>query len=238
MPGVSIKNFASASGGVFYNNGLPYDATGALLVNGSTTVESTFAGLPAASSVPGEVYLATDLGVGGILLRSNGVSWRPLGGDAYLKVLATEITNNGAPLVVMDSCRIPAGLILDNDRLEIIVDKTASAGTDTDVSTLYHGAAAATVGTSLLLTNGSLTGGALNLCFCYRVKKVSATSLKPISIPGGVGFGSSTVAATTVTGLTNMDTTDSYLQIGSDLTTAAGVIVTLTEFSVRWIAGS
>lgn len=34
MPGISIKNFANASGGVFYNGGVPYDANGALLVGG------------------------------------------------------------------------------------------------------------------------------------------------------------------------------------------------------------
>lgn len=32
--GISIRNYANASGGVFYNGGVPYDATGAILVNG------------------------------------------------------------------------------------------------------------------------------------------------------------------------------------------------------------
>lgn len=33
--GITIKNFANAVGGVFYNGGVPYDSTGALLVDGS-----------------------------------------------------------------------------------------------------------------------------------------------------------------------------------------------------------
>lgn len=34
MSGVPIRNFTNASGGVFYNGGVPYDSSGALLVNG------------------------------------------------------------------------------------------------------------------------------------------------------------------------------------------------------------
>lgn len=237
MPGVSIKNFASATGGVYYNGGLPYDASGALLVDGSTVEAFDFANLPDPADVAGSVYFASDLGVDGILLRSNGSIWRPLSGEAILKCLATEITNNAAPQIVMDSLLMPAGLIADNDRLEIYVAKTLS-GTDTETTILAHGASSSTVGTSLGLSNAGLASGNLHLSMLSRVKKVSPTSIKPLTIIGSVGLGVTATPSPVVTGLTNMDTTPWYLQVTSDLTTAGGVISTLTEFTVKWIAGT
>lgn len=86
---------------------------------------STFASLPAASTVSGQTWLVTDVGPApGILLTSNGTIWRPLGGR---QVLAMRAAN---PVTVQDLAGavaetigpFPGGLVKAGMRLEMIVD--------------------------------------------------------------------------------------------------------------------
>ena len=50
MPGISIRNFANASGGVFYNGAVPYDSTGAILVNSGLAISAEgYGALPSAT---------------------------------------------------------------------------------------------------------------------------------------------------------------------------------------------
>ena len=50
MAGLVIRNFADAVGGVFYNAGVPYDSTGALLTEGLFTGDNPVTGRTAAGN--------------------------------------------------------------------------------------------------------------------------------------------------------------------------------------------
>jgi hypothetical protein len=60
----------------------------------------------------------------------------------------------------------------------------------------------------------------------WAFKRLSATSIKPITAGGGSGLGASTVAHTAVT-VPNMDTQDTYLQLSAQMGTGGLATVQL-----------
>lgn len=181
----------------------------------------------------------TDVGVGGSFWFYAGGRWRPSSGRVILKNLTTDISNNGAPKIVMDYATLPAGLVQDGDRLRTRIAKERTGGTsDTDATDVMLGAAPTTLGTTLNLTTSALATTAIQLAVEWEWRRISATSLRTQLVPGATGSGTSASASSLITGLTNMDTTDSYLQVTSDLTTAGGEVVWLRGFMVELIAGA
>ena len=217
--------------------------TGAVeLFAGSTSLGSagstyTWDLKPLASILRGQIFIS-DVGVGGSYWYSDGSKWRPVGGRVTLKNTIVDITNNGAPKVVLDYATIPAGLWLDGDVIQVDWIKERTGGVaDTDSTDFMLGTVAATLGTSLGLSTGALATTNITASGVIGARKESATKLRPITIPGAVGLGAATGANTVVT-VANMDTQTTYLQITSDLTTAGGEVVHLRGYIVTLIAGS
>ena len=214
-----------------------------LSVRGTVAVDGVlgplhWAARPTAASSSGMMMFVDDVGVGGSLWVSDGVRWRPDGGELCIKNLVTPISNSGAALTVMDSATIPAGLVQDGDILSCEVFKSRTGGAaDTDITALYLGTAAAVIGTATGLTNASLAAANISMALHWDILKQSPTSLIPVAIAGGLGYGVSTVAAASVA-VSNMDTQTTYLQISSDLTAAAGEVVVLRKFRVKLLVGS
>lgn len=191
-----------------------------------------------ASSYSGYSAYFSDVGVGGSIWLSDGVKWRPYGGRVTLKNLTTSISNNAAPKIVMDFATIPAGLIQDGDIIEIEIDKDRLGGVaDTDATDVLIGTVSTTLGTSLTLTTSALATTSIQLSLRYRFRKESSTSIRPISITGSVGLGVNTIGTAAVT-VPNMDSQTTYIQVSSDLTTAAGEVVWLRGYTVTLICGS
>ncbi len=181
----------------------------------------------------------TDVGIGGSYWDYLGGRWRPQARRVTLKLLTTDVSNNGAPKVVMDYATLAAGLVQDGDVLEARIVKERTGGTsDTDATDVMLGSAPTTLGTSLNLTTSALATTTLSMSLIYRWRRVSATSLRALSISGATGLGSATAALALITGLTNMDTTETYLQVTSDLTTAGGEVAWLRGYQVDLICGA
>jgi len=207
-------------------------------VAGALGAVFTWATKPLASAYNGSAYIS-DIGVGGSHWYSDGSKWRPVGGRVTIKNTIADVTNNGAPKVVLDYATIPAGLWGDGDLIDVLwnVERTGGAA-DSHTTDLALGIApAATVGTSLGVSTGSPSTTNLDVATRHTLKKDSATSIRPLSIAGSVGLGSATAANTAVT-VANMDTQTTYLQITSDLSTAGGEVIHLRGFVVTLICGS
>lgn len=198
----------------------------------------TWATLPAASAVPKWAVFVSDVGVGGSFWYSDGARWRPYQGRCMLKNLTTPISNNGAPKVVMDYVALPAGLLGDGDLLRVTYQKQRLGGTaDTDATDLMIGTVAATLGTSTGAITSALAATVVEIDVRAELRKESATSIRPISLIGSNGFGGGTAAGVAAT-VPNMNNQSTYLQITSDLTTAAGEVAWLTAFTVELLAGA
>ncbi len=182
----------------------------------------------------------TDIGVGGSYWDYLGGKWRPQARRVLLKNLIAAVSNAAAPKVVMDYATIPAGLLGDGDILEINVLKTREGGTsDTDATDLMIGSAPTTLGTTTGFSSSALATTAIQFSMEHRLRRESATSVRTLrTAGGGGGLGTLTSLTTLTTGLPNMDSTEVYVQITSDLTTAGGEVAWLRGFSVELISGS
>lgn len=212
-------------------------AAGAAAVVGAAVVTTTWADRASAQNVGFAFF--TDVGVGGgSYWYYTGGRWRPYGGRVTLKNLTSDVTNNQAAKIVMDYCTLPAGLWQDGDRLEIEWNKDRTGGTaDTDQTEILLGTAPTTIGTSLGLVTSGLATTNIQLNAEYKLRRVSSTSVRTQSIQGSVGLGTQN-SNTVLTSVSNLDSTQTYLQITSDLTTAAGEAVVLRSFVVTLIAGA
>lgn len=180
----------------------------------------------------------SDVGVGGSIWTYANSRWRPISGSVVLKNLTTDVSNNAAPKIVMDYASLPAGIWQDGDVIEANIVKERTGGTsDTDALDVLLGTVAATLGTSLNLSTSGLATTAISLAACYRWRRISSTSVRSQSVPGAVGLGTSTSANSLITGLPNLDSVNTYLQVSSDLTTAGGEVAWLRGFTVTLIAG-
>lgn len=181
----------------------------------------------------------TDVGVGGSYWFYSGGRWRPVGGRVTLKNLTTDVSNNAAPKVVMDYATLLAGIWQDGDIIRAHIVKERTGGTsDTDATDVLLGTVAATLGTTLNLTTSALATTAISLVLDYAWRRVSSTSVRSQGVPGASGTGTSTSANSLITGLSNLDSVDTYLQVSSDLTTAGGEVAWLRGYTVELIAGA
>lgn len=183
----------------------------------------------------------TDVGIGGgTYYDYRGGRWRPVGGRVVLHNLIVPVSNNAAPKVVMDFCTLLPGIWQDGDSLEIDALKTREGGTsDTDATDLMLGTVAATPGTTTGLSSSALATTAIQYRMLHELRRESATSIRTLAIAGGAGgLGTATSLTTLTAGLTSLDTTEQYLQITSDLTTAGGEVSWLRKFRVTLISGA
>jgi hypothetical protein len=199
---------------------------------------TTWAARPSAATYTARTLFVMDVGIGGSYWFSDGVKWRPVGGRVTLKNLTTEVSNSGAPKIVMDFATIPAGLVSDGDLIRIEYTKQRLGGTaDTDATDIMVGTAPTTLGTSTGLITSALATTTVEIDVRAAYRKVSSTSVRPTSLLGAVGFGGATSASVAAT-VPNMDTQTTYIQITSDLTTAGGEVAWLRAYTVELISGS
>jgi hypothetical protein len=204
----------------------------------SPALVTTWANRPTATSYGQRTLYVSDVGIGGSYWYSDGVQWRPVNGHVTIKNLTVSVSNSAAPKIVMDYATIPAGLVTDGDILRISYLKERTGGVaDTDATDIMLGAVALTLGTTTGLATSALAAANIQLCVAGALRKESATTLRPVNIPGGVGWGAATVANAVAT-VPNMNTQTTYLQITSDLTTAGGETAWLRAYTVELLAGS
>jgi len=212
------------------------DGAGNTVSLGATT--STWANRAALVTAGATQAFFTDVGVGGSFWFYSSGRWRPVGGRAVLKNLTTLATHNTSTRAILDYATILAGLWQDGDVIEMEWGKTLS-GTDTDLTETGLGPVAiASFGDSMAMSTAILTNSNPQVAGRYRWRKLGPTSVLPMSISGSVGYGAAGTIAATPTITTNLDTTQSYLQISSTLTTGAGAITTLRSFTVTLISGA
>jgi hypothetical protein len=193
---------------------------------------------PLASVLSGQIFIS-DVGVGGSYWYSDGSKWRPVGGRVTIKNNIADITNNAAPKVVLDYATIPAGLWLDGDVIEFSYTKERTGGVaDTDATDIMIGTVAATPGNSTGINTSGLAAANITLSSGGRLRKESATNVRPLAIAGTTGGMGASTAANTVVVMADMDANTTYLQITSDLTMAGGEVVHLRGFTVTLIAGT
>lgn len=219
-------------------------------VGGLTSTQATdlVEALPATSTWANRAALVTagqytafftDVGVGGSVWTYSGGRWRPYLGRVRLKSLVTDVSNSAAPKIVLDYATLPAGIWQDGDTLECCIVKERTGGTsDTDATDVMLGTAPTTLGTTLNLSTSAMATTAISLSLMFKWRRISATSVRSQSVAGAVGLGSSTAANSLITGLSNLDSVETYLQVTSDLTTAGGEVSWLRGFTVDLVAGS
>lgn len=232
-----VFEYGETAGGKSANDNRTLPSFATAVVRAATVV-TTWANRAAAQSAGFAFF--TNVGVGdGSYWYYSGGRWRPYGGRVTLKSLTTDVSNNGAPKIVMDYATILAGVWQDGDIIVADIVKERTGGTaDTDATDVLLGTAPTTLGTTLNLSTSSLATTAISLALEYRWRRVSSTSVRSQSVAGAVGFGSSTSANSLITGLPNLDSTDTYLQVSSDLTTAGGEVAWLRGYNVTLIAGA
>lgn len=181
----------------------------------------------------------TDVGVGGSVWTYSGGRWRPYLGRVRLKSLVTDVSNSAAPKIVLDYATLPAGIWQDGDTLECCIVKERTGGTsDTDATDVMLGTAPTTLGTTLNLSTSAMATTSISLSLMFKWRRISATSVRSQSVAGAVGLGTATAANSLITGLSNLGSVETYLQVTSDLTTAGGEASWLRGFTVDLVAGS
>lgn len=234
---VGIQPGGSSSPALFGLTETEKDATTALVSGAGNTTWANRAAVLAAGLTSA---FFTDIGVGGSYWDYVGSRWRPSARRVTLKNLITAISNNAAPKVVMDFCTLPAGIWQDGDILEIDALKTREGGTsDTDATDLMIGTVPTTLGTSTGFSSSALATTTIQYVMRHRLRRESATSIRTMATAGGGGgLGTLTSLTTLTTGLSSLDTTEQYLQITSDLTTAGGEVAWLRGFTVTLVSGA
>ncbi len=180
----------------------------------------------------------TDVGVGGgSWWYYSGGRWRPTGGRVVLRNLTSSVTHNTTVRTVMDYALLQAGLWQDGDILEMEWCKTLT-GTDTDATETALGTVAGTFGESMVIVTSGLTNTNPMVSARWRWRRLGATSVRVVSVGGSTGLGAVGAVLADPTITTNLDTTDSYLQISGDLTSGAGAVTALRAHTVTLVCGA
>lgn len=179
----------------------------------------------------------TDIGPGGSYWDYVGNKWRPQARRVVIYAGMTPATLSSATKTVVDYATIPAGIWQDGDILEYAWLAEKDGASDAYTMDVCVGASAASVGTSLGLSTGGLTGTARQLApAAIRLRRESATSVRPVSVGGAQGTGTNTGANTAVT-VSSLDA-EAYLQLAGQRTTGTTETLTTRSLIVTLISGS
>jgi hypothetical protein len=230
---LSVLN-ANSANTAYFN----YDANGNLIgletadgvaVSGAAPAY-TWAGKPtAAAGNAGTIIRITNIGTSsfGSLWQSNGTRWYPLNGHLTLNEISAPIVSNGTTTnTVLNAVLIRAGSFQNGDVIEVYPFLTKSNTSDTNTSQMYIGTSSSTIGTNLNISMAQPATTNLEATPVWRLKRLSATSVKAITIGGATGLGSSAVVHAAVT-VPNMDTQDTYLQMSAQMSTGGLATVQL-----------
>jgi len=175
--------------------------------------------------------------VGGSYWDYLGGRWRPQARRVMLANLTSEQTTQATSLGVMYSVLLQAGLWQDGDVLEWRTSHTKTGGTaETATIDWRIGAAAATVGLALGLQSTSVATTTQQQHAYHRVRRLTATTARNLSVLGGVGQGTTTATPTTRT-IPDQDAAESYWQCLGNVSVGAETL-TLTGASLYLESGS
>jgi hypothetical protein len=209
--------------------------TASAVVVSGTAPAYTWAGKPtAATGNAGSIIRITDIGTAsfGSLWQSNGTRWYPLNGNLTLNEIASPVVSNGTNVnAVLSAFLIKAGSFQNGDVIQVFPCLTKNNTSDTNTSQLYISTSSSVVGTSLNISMAQPATTNLEVYPLWAFKRLSATSIKPLTVGGATGFGTSTSAHAAVT-VPNMDTQDTYLQLSAQMGTGGLATVQLESMLV------
>lgn len=198
-------------------------------------VSTTWANKPT-SAASTQLYLMSDVGSSGTIMRYNGTRWRPLAGEAQLATLSAAVTGITNSETIVLQTLIPAGAWQTNDSILVWLATTKSGTTDTGNLSIRVGTAGTTADTAItgysafsIMATGSQSGAGL-----YEIKLASATSALKVGNAAAAthayqSSGSST-AAVVATTITDASANALYVSIGL---ASSGATNTLTAQSGR-----
>lgn len=201
----------------------------------------TWAAKPTAVGNTGLIILVTDVGAGtsglggGNFFVSNGVRWKPAGGNVTLDSVDTAnsaLANTTEQNINPNHIVIPAGVIGTYDRMRLWVSVSKNGTVDTATIQIKFGPLGTTADpaiSSFVLATTNQSDGVL-----LEYKKLSATTIqKQGSASGDLSYsGQSATAFPAAVTVANMDTTPMYLSITSTMTTGAE-ICTLQDYTLE-----
>ena len=167
-------------------------------------ISTTWANRPA-SAGDGQIYLFTDIGSSGTLMRYANSRWRPLAGQAQLASLGAAVTGIANSETIVLQTLIPAGAWQNNDTIRLWLTTTKTGTTDTGLLTVRIGTAGTTSDTAITGLSGFIfmpaaaivaSGGIVD------IKLNSATSAQKLgnnTTQNGSYVGGSNAAAATTT---------------------------------------
>jgi hypothetical protein len=212
-----------------YGNLIGLETTTGVAVSGAAPAY-TWAGKPtAAAGNAGSIIRITDIGTSsfGSLWQSNGTRWYPLNGNLTLNEISAPIVSNGTTTnAVLNAFLIKAGSFQNGDIIEVYPSITKNNTSDTNTSLLYISTSSSVIGTSLNISMAQPATTNLEAFTVWKFKRLSATSIKPLTVGGATGFGTSTSVHASVT-VPNMDTQDTYLQLSAQMSTGGLATVQL-----------
>jgi len=171
-----------------------------------TGIIATTWGNRPSSAGNGQLYLFTDLGASGTLMRYANSRWRPLAGQAQLASLGAAVTGIANSETIVLQTLIPAGAWQNNDTLRIWFATIKSGATDNANITVRVGTAGTTADTAItgLSALAIMTATGRSVGGIFDINLVSATSAQKVGSNSGgngayVGSQTAAAAATTIT---------------------------------------
>lgn len=195
-----------------------------------------------ASYNPGQIFHVTDVGVGGSYWYSNGVRWRAVNGSVWLLNLASDVAHDGTTSQLkLAEVPLPAGLIQQGDMLEPHISVDANLGGSTPSIYLRLGTTGTTADNAVGGTNASSpllsqpSGSNLQGSTNKRLKRISATTLRPLDSVGASGLGTNGTSALPINTVPDLDANATKLGLYYAEGTGGVRIATLRNFAVELI---
>lgn len=199
---------------------------------------------PAAASATDAVIRFRDVGGGqagtggGTFMYSNGVRWKPIG-EALLDAIDTPnsaVANTTEQQLNPNHVVIPAGLILDYDRLLINLSFGKAGTTDSSTLRLRFGPLGTTAD-PVIATITALAGTAQSYGADVAFKRMSATTLQKLgnADPSASFINTSNAAFPAVIAVSSMDSNAMYLSLTSQMTGGTEV-ATVQDYTLKLLA--
>lgn len=171
---------------------------------------------------------------GGTTMIWNGTRWRPLSGVVTLDAIDTAnvgTTGTAEQQLNPNRIAIPAGLMVNGDRIRVITSASKSGASDSCTLRLRFGANG-TVADTLLTTISSLAASNQSYNDIFDYKRISATQVQQ---QGNQTFkGASVAAYPAAITVANMDSNAMFLTISGQMATGTTEVPTVQNYTLEW----
>lgn len=222
---------------------LSFPALGQLPAANSTSTSGIWAEVPS-PRVPNKFYYATDYGVSGALLHSNGTRWKPYGGCTVLATLDAPSSPIADTETIVFQYLMPANLLHATDRLRVVFTISKNGATDSAKAIPRMGILGTTsddrinpgAGASNILSAANRNGA-----FFWDFRSESATSIQQLAANtagnGSYGFtGNGALFAAPAT-ISSTTTNPIYFSLGINSTGATNTVA-LQEAQLNLCTGA